>query len=654
MALATRLALSCSKFIHFRTQCNLKLPLRSKGLNGTQWRHFFNSAKLSKDALAKTKAPVTPVVKSKVKTEEFRRLLSIAEPEKYRLTGGITLLFASSAITMVIPFALGKVIDIIYSVNQETMVENLTNVSLGLVGVFIIGAVCNFGRTYLMNVSGQKITQTLRSNVYSAIVKQEVAFFDKNKTGELINRLSADTSLVSQCVTSNIAEGIRSTTLVVAGVSMMIYMSPQLALVGLSIVPPVAGMAIVYGRYVRNISKQVQDSLATATQVAEERIANIRTVRSFGQESREFKRYDDSIDMVMQLAYKEALAKGTFFSLTGFSGNAIIISVLYYGGLMVTESSLTAGQLSAFLLYAAYVAISLSGISSCFSEMMKGLGASTRLWELIDKKPAVPIIGGLTIPPHQFQGAISFEDIKFHYPSRSDVNIFEELNLNVPAGSITAVVGSSGSGKSTLASLILRFYDPNNGKVLVDGYSVTDLDPQWLRSNIGTVSQEPSLFSCSIRDNILYGAADPSSVSDEQLIQATIEANAWSFIQQCPQGLDTIVGERGVLLSGGQRQRIAIARAIIKNPRILLLDEATSALDSESESLVQEALERIMKGRTVLTIAHRLSTIRNANQIAVLERGKVVELGAYEALMAIPQGVFRRLVERQTIGTASR
>jgi len=486
--------------------------------------------------------------------------------------------------------------------------------------------------------------------VYSAIVKQEVAFFDKNKTGELINRLSADTSLVSQCVTSNIADGIRSTTLVVAGVSMMIYMSPQLALVGLSIVPPVAGMAIVYGRYVRNISKQVQDSLASATQVAEERIANIRTVRSFGQEIREFKRYDDSIDVVMQLAYKEALARGTFFSLTGFSGNAIIISVLYYGGLMVTESSLTAGQLSAFLLYAAYVAISLSGISSCFSETMKGLGASTRLWELIDKKPAVPIIGGLTIPPNQFQGGISFEDIKFCYPTRTDVDIFDGLSLNVPAGSITAVVGSSGSGKSTLASLILRFYDPINGKVLIDGHSVTDLDPQWLRSNIGTVSQEPSLFSCSIRDNILYGAANPSSVTEEQLIQAAVEANAWSFIQQCPQGLDTIVGERGVLLSGGQRQRIAIARAIIKNPKILLLDEATSALDSESESLVQEALERIMKGRTVLTIAHRLSTIRNANQIAVLERGKVVELGAYEALMAIPQGVFRRLVERQTIG----
>lgn len=574
----------------------------------------------------------------------------MAKSEKYRLTGGIGLLFVSSAITMAIPFALGKVIDIIYGANQESMVENLTNVSLILVGIFIFGAACNFGRTYLMGVSGQRITQALRRNVYAAIIKQEVAFFDKNKTGELINRLSADTSLVSQCVTSNISDGIRSSALVVAGVSMMFYMSPQLALVGLSIVPPVAGMAILYGRFVRKISKNVQDALAQATQVAEERIANVRTVRAFGQENREFARYDERIEHVLELGYKEAKAKGIFFALTGLSGNAIIISVLYYGGLMVTESSLTAGQLSAFLLYAAYVTISLSGLSSCYSEMMKGLGASTRLWQLIDKRPDIPISGGSVIPAGQFEGSIRFRDLSFAYPTRSDAPIFNNLNLDVPAGSVTAIVGSSGSGKSTLAALLLRFYDPISGQVLVDGYPVTDLDPQWLRANIGTVSQEPSLFSCSIRENILYGANTPDSISEEQIIQAAKEANAWSFIQQCPQGLDTIVGERGVLLSGGQRQRIAIARAIVKNPRILLLDEATSALDSESESLVQEALERVMKDRTVLTIAHRLSTIRKASQIAVLERGQVVELGAYEALMSIPNGVFKKLVERQTVG----
>ena len=238
--------------------------------------------------------------------------------------------------------------------------------------------------------------------------------------------------------------------------------------------------------------------------------------------------------------------------------------MLYYGGLMVTESSLTAGQLSAFLLYAVYVAISLSGLSSSYSEMMKGIGASTRIWQLIDKKPLIPINGGLVIPSSEFKGSIQFQDLTFAYPSRQEANIFSGLNLDVPAGSVTAVVGSSGSGKSTLGSLLLRFYDPQAGRVTVDGRPVDQLDPQWLRAHIGTVSQEPSLFSCSIRDNILYGAADPAQVTEEQLIQAAIEANAWSFIQSCPDGLDTIVGERGVLLSGGQRQRIAIARAIVK------------------------------------------------------------------------------------------
>ncbi|XP_057377426.1 ATP-binding cassette sub-family B member 10, mitochondrial-like [Daphnia carinata] len=658
MALVSRLLASpsCSRQVIFLTRAKCSsLASRSflhakHGKNNSvcSWR-FLSSTSLRNAGLTTTET-ATKATKPKIKSEELRRLVGLAKSEKYRLTGGIALLFVSSAITMAIPFALGKVIDIIYGANQESMVENLTNVSLALVGIFIFGAACNFGRTYLMGVSGQRITQALRRNVYAAIIKQEVAFFDKNKTGELINRLSADTSLVSQCVTSNISDGIRSSALVVSGVAMMFYMSPQLALVGLSIVPPVAGMAILYGRFVRKISKNVQDALAQATQVAEERIANVRTVRAFGQENREFARYDERIEHVLQLGYKEAKAKGIFFALTGLSGNAIIISVLYYGGLMVTESSLTAGQLSAFLLYAAYVTISLSGLSSCYSEMMKGLGASTRLWQLIDKRPDIPISGGAVIPAGQFQGAIQFRDLSFAYPTRSDAPIFNHLNLDVPAGSVTAIVGSSGSGKSTLAALLLRFYDPISGQVLVDGYSVTDLDPQWLRSNIGTVSQEPSLFSCSIRENILYGANTPDSVSEEQLIQAAKEANAWSFIQQCPQGLETIVGERGVLLSGGQRQRIAIARAIVKNPRILLLDEATSALDSESESLVQEALERVMKDRTVLTIAHRLSTIRKASQIAVLERGRVVELGTYEALISIPNGVFKKLVERQTVG----
>nr|QST14984.1 ABCB10 protein [Diaphanosoma celebensis] len=642
MAFVSRFArFSFSKNANLRTNLDLKyiLPVRNNinGINSLRVRLLHTTGRLCNN-------------KPKVQVKEFKRLLGIASPEKYRLTAGISLLFISSGITMSVPFAVGKVIDIIFNSNQDVMLQNLKHISLILVGIFAFGAACNFGRTYLMHISSQRITQSIRRKVYSAIVKQDIAFFDKTKTGELINRLSADSLLVSECLTNNIADGLRNTAFCSAGLGMMFLMSPKLALVGLSIVPPVALLGAGYGRVVKKISRSVQDSLAQATDVAEERIANIRTVRAFGQEEREFQRYSDKIEEIMRVIQKEALARATFYSLTGFCGYSIILAVLYSGGLMVTESALTPGQLTAFVLYAVYVAISFNGISSAYSDVMKGLGASTRLWELIDLPPSIPIAGGKKLAVDQFRGDIIFQDTTFAYPTRSDVTIFDHLNLQIPAGSITAVVGSSGSGKSTLAALLLRFYDPKEGRVLLDGHPITDLDPQWLRDNIGTVSQEPSLFSCSIRDNILYGAVDPKAVTDEQIIRAATEANAWSFIRECPEGLNTIVGERGVLLSGGQRQRLAIARAIIKNPRILLLDEATSALDAESESLVQEALERIMKGRTVLVIAHRLSTIRNADQIAVLDKGRVVELGPYETLMAIPDGAFRKLVEHQAVG----
>ncbi|XP_069698495.1 ATP-binding cassette sub-family B member 10, mitochondrial isoform X2 [Periplaneta americana] len=555
---------------------------------------------------------------------------------------------------MAVPFCLGKVIDVIYTSDSQKMRENLNKLSVILLGVFVVGGLCNFGRVYLMSVSGQRITQVLRKTVFGSIVKQEVAFFDKNKTGELINRLSSDTSLVSQSVTMNISDGLRSTIMVAAGVSMMFYMSPQLALVGLAIVPPIAGMAVIYGRFVRKITKSVQDSLASATQVAEERIANIRTVKAFSQESREYQMYSDKIHHVLQLAYRESLARGIFFGLTGFSGNIIILSVLYYGGVMVSDSNLTVGNLSAFLLYAGYIGVSIGGLSSFYSEMNRGLGASTRLWELVDRTPAIPVSGGL-VPTKEPEGRITFQNVSFTYPSRPDSRIIHDLTLDIPKGSITAIVGASGSGKSTLAALLLRLYDPDGGTIHLDGLPIQQLDPYWLRSHIGTVSQEPVLFSCSIRENILYGALDPSKVTEKQLIDVAKEANAYDFIcKSFPEGFDTLVGERGVMLSGGQKQRVAIARALMKNPRILLLDEATSALDAESEYLVQEALERIMKGRTVLTIAHRLSTIRNADQIAVLEQGHLVEKGTYSELLSIENGVFRKLIQHQTFAASDR
>lgn len=589
--------------------------------------------------------------KRQLKSDDLLRILSLAKPEYKSLAGAIGLLFISSAVTMSVPFCMGKIIDIIYSTSQDTtqMVETLSYVCKILCGVFVLGGAANFGRVYLIQVSGQKVIKRLRERLFKAILKQETAFFDRTRTGELINRLSADTILVGKAVTDNVSDGLRAVAQSVAGVSMMFYVSPKLASIVLGIVPPVAIAIIIYGRYLRNITKRTQDSLAGSTQVAEERISNIRTVRAFGQEMKEIERYADSVEDVFKLAKKEALARAVFFGFTGLSGNAIMLSVLYSGGMMMTSAQISVGDLTSFLLYAGFVGISFGGLSSFYSELMKGIGASGRLWELIDRNPTIPLTGGLRPDMHDLKNGIIFKDVHFTYPSRPDMEIFRGLNLEVPAGSITAVVGPSGSGKSTLGSLLLRLYDPGKGQVLVGGHDVQTLSPDWLRGAVGTVHQEPILFSCSVADNIAYGANTGQQVTNDDILDAAVQANAYGFIKSFPNGLDTVVGERGQMLSGGQRQRIAIARAILKNPSILLLDEATSALDAESEHLVQEALERLMTGRTVITIAHRLSTIKNADNIVVLSDGQISEAGSYMELMAEPNGLFRKLVEKQTI-----
>ncbi|CAG9762931.1 unnamed protein product [Ceutorhynchus assimilis] len=549
---------------------------------------------------------------------------------------------------MAVPFSLGKVLDIIYTNTDDlqSAKTRLNQVCGILLGVFLLGGVCNFGRVYFMSIAGYRMTQALRTRVFDSIVKQEQGWFDKRPTGELINRLSSDTQVVGQALSQNISDGLRSTVMVIAGTGMMFYMCPKLAFVGLAIVPPVAGMAVVYGRYVRGISRRLQDSLADATKVAEEKISNMRTVKAFAQEPREIESYKLSIVNVLNLGYLEAKARAIFYGMTGFSGHVIIISVLYYGGVLVTSNEITVGNLSSFLLYAAYIGVSVGGLSSFYTELNKSVGAAQRIWEIMDRTPAIPVTGGLT-PLTDPQGHIEYKNVKFSYPSRQDTEIFRDLVLDIAPGKMVAVVGPSGSGKSTLAALLLRLYDPIDGAVYLDGQNIRDLNPSWVKKHIGTVSQEPVLFSNSIKDNILYGSENPAQVTSEELIRVAKEANVYEFVQQLPQGFDTVVGERGVMLSGGQKQRVAIARALIKDPKILLLDEATSALDAQSERLVQEALERIMKGRTVLTIAHRLSTIQNADTIAVLRDGLIVEQGNYQELLQNEKGAFRELMKHQ-------
>uniref|UniRef100_A0A673C437 ATP-binding cassette, sub-family B (MDR/TAP), member 10 n=1 Tax=Sphaeramia orbicularis TaxID=375764 RepID=A0A673C437_9TELE len=572
-------------------------------------------------------------------------------------TAAVGFLSVSSAVTMSAPFLLGQVIDTIYTTgtDTETMTASLTSLCIMLTGVFLCGGAANAARVYLMQTSGQQIVRNLRASIFSSILKQEVAFFDRNKTGELINRLSADTAVVGRSITDNLSDGLRAVAQAAAGVSMMFYVSPSLASFVLLIVPPMAGLAVVYGRYLRSISKQTQDALAQATQLAEERISNMRTVRAFGKELSEVNTYIQKTDHVLDLAKKEAVLRAGFFGVTGLSGNLMILSVLYKGGLLMASQHMTVGELSSFLMYTFWVGISIAGLSSFYSELMKGFGAGSRLWELLDRKPELPLSEGLILPVDQLKGRLEFCDVSFAYPTRKEAPIFQNLSLLVPAGSIMAVVGPSGSGKSTLVSLLLRLYDPDTGVITIDGHDIRDLNPYWLRGLIGTVNQEPVLFSCSIRDNIAYGAVDPDAVTTEDIHQAARDANAYGFIQTFPKGFDTVVGEKGVLLyfifSVKCYQFFFILNVVfflpLQNPKILLLDEATSALDAENEFLVQEALERLMEGRTVLIIAHRLSTIQNANAVAVLDQRHIAECGQHTELLGNREGLFRRLMEKQ-------
>ncbi|CAG5126308.1 unnamed protein product [Candidula unifasciata] len=549
---------------------------------------------------------------------DVRRLFGLAEPEKWRLA------VYFSCLVRFIPDA-------------ETLII-----------VFLIGGLANFGRVYSLHLASQRMVKRLREQLFSRIMRQEIAFFDKTKTGELVNRLSTDTSVVAQSLSHNISDGLRSIFQALGGIGMMLYVSSKLTLISMGIVPPVAVASIIYGRYLRNITKNVQDSLADATHVAEERIASIRTVRAFAHEEKERESYSQKVEKVLRLGYKEALARGIFFGFTGFSGNTVIISVFYFGGLMMLGSNITVGNLSSFLLYAAYVGISMNGLTSFYTELNRSIAASHRIWQLIDRQATIEsTVSGLQ--PRSLEGQLQFNSVSFSYPSRADLPVFSGLDLSIPAGQVTAIVGPSGSGKSTLKVYNAEFYDAVTSFITLDGIDIKNLDPSWLRSNIGTVSQEPTLFSTSIAENIAYGAEKPEEVSLQEISDAAKKANAFNFITNFPSGFETLVGERGIMLSGGQKQRIAIARAILKNPKILILDEATSALDAESEYQVQEALERLMVEKTVLVIAHRLSTIKSANRIVVLSDGKAVESGTYEELISVKDGLFRKLVERQTI-----
>lgn len=565
------------------------------------------------------------------------RLLKLARPERVTLSIGLVALAISAGASLMTPYLVRQMID---GLTQGGGREVVDRMALTLLAVFAVGGLFTALRVYMFSLSGERIVARLRGDLYEKLVQQEVAFFDERRTGELTNRLASDTTVLQSAVTSNISMLLRFGATGLGALGILLWTSWQLTLIMLAIVPLVAVGMVFYGRLLRSLSRQVQDASARTGEVAEETLSGIRTVRAFAAERAETTRYRAAIDEVFSLAKKRAKLGATFQGVAGFAAYAAIAAVLWVGGLMTVRGELTFGALTSFLLYTLTLAFSIGALSGVYEDLMRAVGASERVFELLDREASV---SSGTLKLEHVSGRVALSAVNFAYPARADVPVLAGVDLVLEPDQVVALVGPSGGGKSTISALVSRFYDPDAGSVSLDGVDYRELEPEWLRKQVGVVAQDPVLFATSVAQNIRYGRPD---ASDEDVEKAARAANIHEFVAGLPEQYQTIVGERGVRLSGGQKQRVAIARALLKDPRVLILDEATSALDAESEFLVQDALKRLMKGRTTLVIAHRLSTVREASLVLVIDQGRVVQRGSHSVLVR-EDGLYRALVQRQ-------
>ncbi len=567
----------------------------------------------------------------------WRRVLAYLSPYKLRLFAAIIGVMLSAGLSLVFPAVIRSVVD---SVFENANLALLDEITMLLLLVFLVRSFAAFVQNYHLNYVGEKIVVDIRQELYAHLQFLSIRFYTDRRVGELVSRISSDVTVVRTVLTGNISTLLQQSLTLLGSIVIMFWLNWRLTLFIVALMPIIVGLGFVLGSAIRRMSTRVQDEIAGATVVAEEVFQNMREVKSFVRENYEINRYNQAIEVAFRAAVRLLTARSIFGPIIGFFAFGGLSLILWFGGREVLDGRLSAGELIAFLIYGLTVAGSFAGLINLYSQFQEALGATKRVFQILDTASDIQDSTTSKELAH-VAGGISLRDLSFSYEEGNEV--LSGVNLDIKAGEIIALVGPSGAGKSTLFNLIPRFYDPDVGAIAIDGHDIRDLTQRSLRGHIGVVPQETLLFGGSIRENILYGKLD---ADEEQMIAAAQSANAHDFIRALPKGYDTIVGERGVKLSGGQRQRVAIARALLKDPAILLLDEATSSLDNKSESLVQDALSKLMRNRTTLIIAHRLSTVRIAHRIAVLDAGRLIELGSHEQLIA-QGGLYAKLYEMQ-------
>lgn len=569
------------------------------------------------------------------------RIFKYGKNHKWKFFLGLLFLLLTSATALAFPKLMGMLVDCVTNKNLNRANE----IAVALMVILALQAIFSFFRISLFVNFTENSLSNIRFALYENLVKLPMSFYSQKRVGELNSRISADISQLQDTFTTTIAEFLRQFILIIGGFVILGSISPKLTLMMLAIVPVVAVAAVVFGRFIRKYGKKTQDKVAESQVIVEETLQGISNVKAFANEWYEIQRYKNKIKEIVKIAIKGGQYRGYFASFIILCLFGCVVAVVWYGITLTIKGEVEGvGDLISFVLYTTFIGASFGGIAEMYAQIQKAVGATERVFELLEETPEDIKANQKSSRIEKLKGIVSFNNVAFSYPSRKEIEVLKNVNFKAEFGQKIAIVGPSGAGKSTISSLLLRFYDITSGEILVDGKSIYDYDLENLRGNMSIVPQDVILFGGTIRENIAYGKPD---ATDEEIMLAAKQANALNFVEGFPEKFETLVGERGVKLSGGQRQRIAIARALLKNPSILILDEATSSLDSESEKLVQEALEVLMEGRTSIIIAHRLSTIRNADKILVLDNGIITEEGTHQELINLENGIYKNLSNLQ-------